>query len=635
MRQAWREKRSKYRKKIPQICLLSLLLALALCPLTVQAAEGDITFTITGLQEQDRLHVYALSRDGEWVNSIEKWLQTDEGKDLYAGFLKQGPSVLGHLSKENAGRFLQAIIQVMKKEDGSFSLEALDVTYSSEDDQVVVSAELQEGFYLAVAEGKRRIYAPVLLHADEEQQDYAYVKEDWSKPKLTQTLTKNGETVTGSSLTVNNNDQLELSLEVKQGSYPKGYSTDKRICSVSQVYESGVICTRGALRLTGDNGRELIIDADYTVNFTEDATVYRFGERTDALAAFYRLGDWYYFMNGAVVVGELAGQELAQVVERYNSVYHTSWTPEDVQETEHCSVLYIALDTWEEELTVNCGLEAGGWNIGAYDTRLESMVESQYLYSVSPLSVDALGVLDKRATLDSRGLRITLYGNGISGSPDSGAGDLTASAGAIIMSGAVFELYIKAGTINDSPSDTTIQNFVEEHGGGRYQVIWNDTSANIYLSVSTIEQDENGRACIGGLEENEYLVIQSVYPDGYAISKVGLLLTAADWTERPIKDVEWWDYKGVYLPETGGRGTVLFMVVGIALMVLALLVVVILMRRRNAQYDEYEDDDEYDDDEYEDDEDDDEDEEDDDDEEDADNDEEDAADNDNNKDDKQ
>lgn len=54
--------------------------------------------------------------------------------------------------------------------------------------------------------------------------------------------------------------------------------------------------------------------------------------------------------------------------------------------------------------------------------------------------------------------------------------------------------------------------------------------------------------------------------------------------------------------ETGGRGTVLFMVVGVALMVLALLIVFIWTRRKNAQDDdEYEEEDEYEDDAYEDD----------------------------------
>lgn len=52
--------------------------------------------------------------------------------------------------------------------------------------------------------------------------------------------------------------------------------------------------------------------------------------------------------------------------------------------------------------------------------------------------------------------------------------------------------------------------------------------------------------------------------------------------------------------ETGGRGTVLFMVVGVALMVLALLIVFIWTRRKNAQDDdEYEEEDGYED-EYED-----------------------------------
>lgn len=562
-------------KKFKRICFLTLLLALVLCPLSVQAAENTMSFTVTGLEEQDRLYLYALSGDGTWADSIGEWLQTDEGNSMYAGFLKQGPSVLGHLSEENATRFVQTIIQAMKKEDGSFLLKAADIAYSGSGDHAAASAQLAEGYYMAVAEGKRRIYAPVLLNVKEGEQTYAYGKDDWSIPKLTQTLLKNGEAVTEGSLSVKTGDELELSLTVTQGSYPKVYSLEKRICSVSQVYENGVLWKKDAFRLTGAGGRELKAGEDYTLNFTEDASVFRFGERADAPAAFYRIGGWYYFMNGAV-----AGEELAQAVAQYNDAYHTFWEETDARETEHCSVLCIMFCVWEKELAVNCELESGSWRIGADEQILDRILESQLLYSVSPISVDALGTSDEKIMLSSRGIRLRLRGGGISGSPDPDTGPSEN------MSGAVFLVLSKAGTLENSPDASAIESFVEEHGGGSYQVIWNTdkTSADIYVAATAMQTDENGMACIGGLDENDYLVIQTVYPDGYAVSRVGLLLTAADdWQEGShIKDVTWTDYRGVYLPETGGRGTAVYQKAGILLLALSVIFAGIRLYRTNA-----------------------------------------------------
>ena len=562
-------------KKFKRICFLTLLLALMLCPLSAQAAGNTIPFTVTGLEEWDRLYLYALSVDGTWADSIGEWLQTDEGNEMYAGFLKQGPSVLGHLSEENAARFVQTVIQAMKQEDGSFLLKAADIVYSGSGGEAAASAELAEGYYMAVAEGKRRIYTPVLLHVKEGEQTYAYGEDDWSIPKLEQTLLKNGETVAGGSLSVKTGDKLELSLAVTQGSYPKVYSLEKRICSVSQVYENGALWKKDAFRLTGAGGRELKDGEDYTLNFSEDVSVCRFGERADAPAAFYRIGGWYYFMNGVV-----AGEELAQAVAQYNDAYHTFWEETDAQETEHCSVLCITFCVWEKELTVSCELESGSWRIGADEQLLDRILESQLLYSVSPISVDALGASDEKVTLSSRGIRLRLRDGGISGSPDPDTGPTEN------MSGAVFLVLSRAGTLENSPDAAAIQSFVKEHGGGSYQVIWNTdkTSADIYVAVAAMQTDENGMACIGGLDENDYLVIQTVYPDGYAVSRVGLLLTAADdWQEGShIKDVTWTDYRGVYLPETGGCGTAVYQKAGILLLALSVIFAGIRLYRTNA-----------------------------------------------------
>lgn len=562
-------------KKFKRICFLTLLLALMLCPLSAQAAGNTIPFTVTGLEEWDRLYLYALSVDGTWADSIGEWLQTDEGNEMYAGFLKQGPSVLGHLSEENAARFVQTVIQAMKQEDGSFLLKAADIVYSGSGGEAAASAELAEGYYMAVAEGKRRIYTPILLHVKEGEQTYAYGEDDWSIPKLKQTLLKNGETVAGGSLSVKIGDKLELSLTVTQGSYPKVYSLEKRICSVSQVYENGVLWKKDAFRLTGAGGRELRDGEDYTLNFSEDASVFRFGEQADAPAAFYRIGGWYYFMNGVV-----AGEELAQAVAQYNDAYHTFWEETDAQETEHCSVLCITFCVWEKELTVSCELESGSWRIGADEQLLDRILESQLLYSVSPISVDALGASDEKVTLSSRGIRLRLRDGGISGSPDPDTGPTEN------MSGAVFLVLSRAGTLENSPDAAAIQSFVEEHGGGSYQVIWNTdkTSADIYVAAAAMQTDENGMACIGGLDENDYLVIQTVYPDGYAVSRVGLLLTAADdWQEGShIKDVTWTDYRGVYLPETGGCGTAVYQKAGILLLALSVIFAGIRLYRTNA-----------------------------------------------------
>ena len=562
MRKIWRDKRGKYRKIIVWIWFFLLFLELTIYPACVQAAGKSITVTVTGLEEQDRLHLYALSQNGEWADSITEWLQADLENEVYAGFLRQGPSVLRHLSAENAGRFIQTIIQAMKKEDGSFSLEAADVTFeeSGSSGGTVVSAGLSEGYYIAVAEGKRRIYAPVLLIAEEEGNlTYTYTDDDWSVPQMEQTLLKNGGTVTDSSRWVKTGDKLELSLAVTQGSYTEAYSIEKRICSISQVYENGILWKADTLRLTGKDGRKLIIDEDYTVNFTENACVFRFGGRTDAPAAFYRFEGWYYFMDGAV-----AGEELAQAVTQYNEVYHASWEEEDVQEEEHCSVLCIMVDAWEEELAVACELETGN----LYNGQDNCILESQFLYSVSPISVDGLGVLDENAVLNSRSIRLTLLDGGISGSPEPDEG----APGN--MAGAVFQVFFKAGTLENSPDSAAIQSFVEEHGGGVYRAVWNTdrTSADIYVGAGTIQTDGDGTGGIGGLEEGDYLVMQTVYPDGYAVTRTGLLLTAQDWpADGNIKDITWTDYKGVYLPETGGCGAGAYQKAGLWLLAVSVM----------------------------------------------------------------
>lgn len=70
MRKIWRDKRSKYRKIIVWIWFFLLFLELTIYPACVQAAGKSITVTVTGLEEQDRLHLYALSQNGEWAGLL-------------------------------------------------------------------------------------------------------------------------------------------------------------------------------------------------------------------------------------------------------------------------------------------------------------------------------------------------------------------------------------------------------------------------------------------------------------------------------------------------------------------------------------------------------------------------------------
>lgn len=118
------------------------------------------------------------------------------------------------------------------------------------------------------------------------------------------------------------------------------------------------------------------------------------------------------------------------------------------------------------------------------------------------------------------------------------------------------------------------------------------TDANKNVLIEELETKDNGTVTIEGLDEGTYYLIETKAPNGYVLDETPIEVTITGAREDneltgflendtdAIKTQEVGNDKGFNLPKTGGAGTAIFTILGIALMGGALLLVV-RMRKAN------------------------------------------------------
>lgn len=149
---------------------------------------------------------------------------------------------------------------------------------------------------------------------------------------------------------------------------------------------------------------------------------------------------------------------------------------------------------------------------------------------------------------------------------------------ATVLPGAVFQVY-RMATQEEMAAD--VEGLTKVHGraGSMIPVSFFDNAQLVGPKVDSVTSDAHGRIAIYGLAPGTYYLVETQAPAGYNLmdSSLALTIDATSHLESRVIEVE--NTCGTVLPETGGNGIQLYVVSGMALMLLSLLL--ILNKKRN------------------------------------------------------
>lgn len=530
--------------------ILLIVFMAGLSSLRVYAASGNTTVSVNNMQAGDRLFFYeiaSISGEGDsFAPVVLSWMQEDEA--TYAKFLTQGPTILNRMSQEELAYFAQRmILGLMPASAEDFALQPAGKVRA---DAATVSLDLPAGYYLLVIAGAKSVYTPIVFAGVQETQELTIPAKLQTAPVLEKSIgQKDAQADMG--VEAAGGDILAVELTLRQTDYPAVYAPVKNTSSILEIWENGLELITSGLSIREKDGTTLTEGEDYTSQHVTDATLY---DLTDSgTVAFYESGGWFYLMDGSI-----AGDTPQQALAEYNRLWGTSYGEQELSKRTDASLLSLNLTKWHESLQISYLLHMGN----AYQPEGRYRAVTQYAYSVNPVDAQMAGETEAVVYAESFCANTTLT---------DGENDAQ-------LAGGVFEVLEYADTLTGTPDRERIEQRVAALGGGGYSVLWAEggETARIYRKVGQFITDGTGFGGLGGLRRREHLIVQTMYPQGYAISKTGLLIEPdTDWpqTEGDITRVvatQWKNYKSVKLPESGGFGTDGHTLLGMLLLLIAL-----------------------------------------------------------------
>ena len=117
--------------------------------------------------------------------------------------------------------------------------------------------------------------------------------------------------------------------------------------------------------------------------------------------------------------------------------------------------------------------------------------------------------------------------------------------------------------------------------GAEFELYQKDTEGNVLEdSKQTLTSDANGKILVDGLDAGTYYLKEIKAPDGYVCSTAELTIVIPDDADETFTvDVS---FANSQIPHTGGTGTLMFTIGGIALMGTAGLLLVVSRKKRKA-----------------------------------------------------
>lgn len=592
----------------------------------VQAATG-VTLTLQGLEVGDLVEIYRIASYKEdsdsyaWESTVADWIQNKSEGNAYKG-LK--PEQLSQMTRASAKEFCQTLIVGLKNESkGIANLDGYTFPVSEEKEQYQVE-NVSPGYYIVLPKGTDRIYELKWLEiapGSDSQVSYDADEGDYQMPTVTATVenktTDRGKIRDGTF--VIEGDEVEINAVISIPAYPDMYATGKRILNITVIVPQGLDYKEDTLNLS------LTDESAYSVGTYEKATTY---ETAGGDILFFGTPQGYYYeLNGRLLVSSGTATE---AVAKYNQTYETGYTlkeqdsassgqmetteeseamegtenaeavmvltaEDDSAELTACTartVFVIALDTEQSMDEVTLGYQAvknrAASNTGAYDNMIALS------YSASPLDTNLMYSAISQAAVSAYSITIV----SCEGSGESI--NMTAEEKlekSPRFSGVVFTLYrlnktydgdaitgteavetAADGTETDS-AETDSTETAAAGGNEPLQMIYDADADKTYeyAYVTTLTTNSQGTASIGGLEADEYLVEQTIYPSGYTLSDSSLRISKAAWTDETIMEgtdnllVIWLEYETRYLPGTGKQGITAFAFLGSLISATALL----------------------------------------------------------------
>lgn len=112
---------------------------------------------------------------------------------------------------------------------------------------------------------------------------------------------------------------------------------------------------------------------------------------------------------------------------------------------------------------------------------------------------------------------------------------------------------------------TSCAKFVTETGNGGAVTYRFDGWTTTVADATVMSTNSDGKINVRGLDATTYYLVETETVSGYNLLKEPEAITIAFSDEDFIKSITVKNYKGSFLPSTGGIGTVIFYVCGIAL----------------------------------------------------------------------
>lgn len=582
---------------------------------TVMAADNG-TLLLENLEVNDLVEVYRIASYAEatgkynWATAASNWMQNTTEGNMFQSLT---PERLSQMTEERAEEFCELLLLGLKNDsEGIANIPGYSFTVEEEKEQY--NLEVAPGYYIILPKGTERIYRLKWLVVEPkaeqtvtylaEQQDYLIPELTFSVSNLTENRGVNNDT-DNYPFTLEG-DEMEMIADIQIPKYPNMYSSGKRILNICIAVPGGLSYQEDSLTIT--DGAANLEEEAYSLQQLTNSIAYE--TQSGELLFVGTINGYFYLPNGSLLLS--AGTE-QEALDKYNVSYGTEYrldtenlassaseegeelsteensseemaTEESVptdnlavedagltlERATRMTVFIVALDTGAEISTLHISYHAtknnAGTDTGFFTNRL------LLSYSTSALDSDLNCVAERTATVVAYGIRITVC-RGDGKSVGMTAEEILKEAPR--MKGASFFLYqltniYEGDTSAVQESSTETEETTTEENAVPPQLIYKKDEDKTYefSYVTQLNVNENGVTEISGLPQQEYLVVQTEYPEGYTRSEEAIWISSADWKDDTVMegnyllDVLWLDYATVYLPGTGKTGILFFVIVG-------------------------------------------------------------------------
>lgn len=549
-----------------------------------------------------------------WESEMADWMSNSAEGEAYTGLV---PNQLGTMTVDRTLEFCQQFLMSCKNEStGIANLQGYSFTATEEKQQYSIE-DVTPGYYIVLPKGVHRIYELRWIVVNPEETvtvNYDEALGDYQLPKAETTVTN---TTSAAHETAWEGDEFDVTGTLTIPQYPNMYATGKRILNVTAIVPQGLKYAEDSLKAESDS------ELEYSLGDYKDATGYR---TTDGRLLFFETKEGFYY--------ELSGEQLLasgttlEALDAYNTKHKTEYelpaeSSEESTETAEASTESGEIVTYLGEnknqnmliaqenlrifvLSLDTEKELSQVTLSYHATKNSQINETGFLdnelflsYSVSPLDVNLVRNCTSAARVRSYGIEIVVC-EGTGESVNMTTEEKYENA--VRLSGAEFALY--------KLSNTYEGNYIEEQGiGGDTQAT--ETSVNKervantenagstesntvqdlqyyydksvdktyeYTYVRDLAVNSNGEVSIGGLEATGYLITQTIYPVGRALSDTSLVIAPTTWSDETAMEnnclfrVLWLDYETVYLPGTGSTGARDCYIAGLAIILCAFII---------------------------------------------------------------